>query len=1333
MERKIKYGLTHCHTENSQKDSPMRVSELVKTARAMGAPAVFLTDHGVMTGIFEFLREVQKVNCDEKDPWHGIYDMKAIPGVEAYVKDPYASGRRHLVLMAKDFTGYKAICRAVTKSNTNIHNDRPCMSTEMLEEFFGPGSAGHDRVIATSACVGGVLAQILLANSTMQSEIDKLSKKQSKYDSPEDPAYKGNMALLERYHTEVEDLIKSRDDLKKRSEIKFGRWEKVIAKMTGEEREAAEADLAEKKAARDAAAETLIAVKSQLAKTKRRETATRQICREMEKGHEKWHYYQREIDTLKAAMEDPETLYEQAKETATEYANIFGTGNFYIELQYHGIQNEAVVMPLLAKMAKELSLPVVAANDVHYARNTPECIRARALVSAMRFNKWNPEQEGDREYYVKTDDELREWLCKILDEDVADTAIRNIGVIVDACNVVFPKGTHFPKFSGGEPGETAKERLRRLTEEGIKKKYPNEEFKYRERVEYELDVIDKMQYNDYLCIVQDFLSYAKRKGVESSEGVGYVVGPGRGSAAGSLVCYLIGITSVDPMPLNLLFERFLNPDRISSPDIDVDLAYEVREETLNYVRQKYGEEAVCCITTKGTLAAKNAIKSVARVRGSELRDDKMAFYDLGNAIAKMIPAKDLKAKISTYEAEMRAAFAGNPDALGIIDDAKLVEGVTINYGMHAAGVIIADNGDVGEYIPLMWNEDKERWCSQCDMVEAEKQAGLLKFDFLGLRNLDIITEALRRIKRNTGKSIDIEQIPQESEIYREIFSAGKTDFVFQFSSDGMKNLLRKFKPENLEHLILLNAVFRPGPLQYADSICEVKAGKKKPTFICKEAKDILNVTYSYPVYQEQIMQLCNKVAGFTLGEADTVRRYMSKKNEEELAKFQPKFVTGLISKGVDKVKAEAFWKELMEFAKYGFNKSHAAVYATIAYYTAWLKYHYPVEYMTAVLNNTSIDELPAMIKECKELGVKVIAPDINRSEENFTGKAFEKEKVIQFGLGNIKSVGKGANAILADRTANGTYRSFKDLLIRVRPDKGVCEALIDAGAFDCWCDNRVAMKAVLKDWLDDVKKIREKNEAIEELRLALTVLQSEGADEAEVGKQGKKLANTIAKRDEYQFRLDCAVLPISLPEDKTDRLAKESELLGMYISGHPIDEYPDALKIRTSAIADADTDERYATFCGVIRNVTVKKRKKDGAPMAFFTIEDETGSAEGCCFTSAYEMYASVICDNAVVSVKGRLSIDENDETGKITKKITVEEMSVLQPKPKTVLIVIKNLPVWADSVFEQIVPYISEDGSKTMLYDLTLGEFRETDIRVSKDILLAEIEDAEIKEVPGI
>lgn len=1323
MERKIEHGLLHCHTENSMKDSAMSVKTLVARARQYGAPAVLLSDHGTMTGVFELFREAAKINENKDDPWYGIYDIKPIPGVEAYVQESADPTRQHLLLIAKNYAGYKAISRAVTKSNSNIRGERPCMTMAMLEEFFGPNSPGHGNVIATSACAGGVLAQILLKNGTINSEIDKLKRKQARYDDPESPSYTGNMKLLEQYHNEVEILLARRDELKKTADMKFGRWERTIAKMIGPEKEAAEADLAEKKKARDKAEEDLALVKSELAKVKRRETEVKRACHDAEKSHEKWFFYQKEIEKLSVGLRSETELYNESKSMAIKYSSVFGSGNFFVELQYHGIQDEAKAMPQLARIASELGLPVVACNDIHYADNTPECVRGRALVSAMRYNKWNPEREGDREYYIKTDAELREWLCKILDKETVERAMSGISEIVNACNVIFPTSTHFPKFVGGIEGETAKGRLRRLTEEGIAKRYPEGDFRYRERVEYELGIIDKMQYNDYLCIVQDFLDFARKEGVDNPEQVGYAVGPGRGSAAGSLVCYLIGITSVDPMPLNLLFERFLNPDRVSSPDIDVDLGYSVREKTLNYVRSKYGEEAVCCIMTKGRLTAKAALKGIARVRGSEKFDDKMAFYDLGNALAKMIPNKDTNAKLKDYETAMREAFADNQDAQEIITDAFLIEGTAINYGMHAAGVIIADNGDVGEYIPLMWNDEKTRWCTQCDMVESEEQAGLLKFDFLGLRNLDIITDTLRSIKRNTGKSIDIEKVPQESVIYREIFAAGRTDFVFQFASDGMKNLLRKFKPENLEHLILLNALFRPGPLQYADPICEVKAGKKKPSYICKEAKEVLSITYGYSVYQEQIMQFCNKVAGFSLGESDMVRRFMAKKKVEQLSKFEPKFVKGLEMRGISKEIATNFWKELMDFGKYAFNKSHSAVYATIAYYTAWLKYHYPTEYMTAVLNNSPISELPEMIKECKELGLKIVAPDINRSATTFTGR----DRIIMFGLGNIKNVGKGASEILAERDANGTYRSFKDLLIRVRPDKGVCESLIDAGAFDCWCENRVAMKMVLGNLLDDIKKINDKTAVEVSIAAELAALDPE--DKKEIAKLQKKLDSTKAKKAEYQERFDLTVLPVSFPEDMSMRLAIESELLGMYISGHPMDEYPEAQKVRTASIRDIK-EARYVTLCGVVRNLVIKKRKKDGAPMAFFTLEDETGSVEGCCFTKAYEELSGVFSENAVIAVEGRLSVEEDDETEKSTKKITIEEAHPLQPKPKKILVSVRGLPSWTEDIYPQVVPYSVEAGVHVILYDTMLGEFRETDLSVSKDILLAEIDGAELSEV---
>ncbi len=1347
MEQLIKYGLIHCHTENSMKDSVLTPKSLARRAKEMGSPAVAISDHGTLTGALEFIKAINEINNDPKEPRYGEYDLKGIIGVELYLQEDTDIRNRHMVVYAKNLAGYRAISNAVTDSNKRILNGRPCVNMDIIRKWFASGTMGHGNVITTSACAGGILARILLRNNTLLNEVNKLKRRRDKYESPESTRYVGNREKVEEYHQQVTDLIAKRDALKKLAEMRFAKWGKTVAKMTGPEKEEEEIKLKEQKEKSAAAAIELETVKSELAKAKRRETVAKQACKEAEKDHEKWSYYNGEIKTIEAAMCSDEVLYDEALEAAREFAEIFGEGNFYIELQNHGIPDEAIVMPKLVKIAKALNLPLVACNDVHYANNTPEDVRARRIISALRYNKWNEEREDDTEYYIKSDAELSSALLKILPRAAVCEAFEGIAQIVAECNLQLPKETHFPKFVGGIQGETAEMRLRRLVEEGIKTRYPGQEFMYRDRVEYELKIINKMQYTDYLCIVQDYCKYGRKLGVSCPEGVGYAIGPGRGSAAGSLVCYLIGITSVDPIPLNLLFERFLNPDRVTSPDIDVDLSDEVRGKVLEYVKSKYGEKAVCCIMTKGTLAAKAAIKAVARVRSSEKGLPDGSFLDLGDAIAKMIPNVP-GAKLTQYAAELRETFKDNNDAQEIISDALLVEGAAVNYGMHAAGVIIADNGKVSEYIPLMWNDKKEQWCTQCTMGEAEEMAGLLKFDFLGLGNLDIITQALRLIKRNTGTSIDIEKVPQEPKIYKEIFAKGKTNFVFQFESDGMKNLLRKFKPEKLEHLILLNALFRPGPLQYADPICEAKSGKSKPLYICEKARSILEPTYSYPVYQEQIMQLCNLIAGFTLGEADQVRRYMSKKKADKLAAFKPKFIAGLLNVGISddylsqfckskgimctttdekvvaqKQAAEDYWEQLMDFAKYGFNKSHAAVYATVAYYTAWLKYHYPTEYMTAILNNTEIDKLPKMVQECCDLGVKVLAPHVNKSKEGFTGK----NGIILFGLSNIKNVGGGATGILEERERNGTYRSFKDLLQRARPSKKVCEMLIDAGGFDHWCSNRVAMKTILEDLLDDVKKVQEKCDLIDKLTKEI---ERPDLKESEIEILRTKIDSAKTKRDAYQSRFDYAVIPIGMPEDIVEKLNAENNLLGMYVSGHPIDVYPDAKIGRASTIASLE-DKVNTKICGIISALNIRKRKRDGKPMAFFNLEDETGTAEVCCFTDAYEKFGSKLQENAAVIVSGKVNIEEEyDDDGIVTNtrtKLTLENIEVVKQRPQKVYIAVKGMHRWAEEVYPQVLPYVVENGAEVVLYDTALGEFRKTTLQVSLDILQADIENTDI------
>jgi len=1298
MKQKIKYGLIHCHSENSLKDSALTVTDLVKRAKELGTPAITLTDHGVLTGIYEFLR-VAKDN-----------DIKAIPGVEAYVQeDDDLTAKSHLVLLAKNYQGYQAICRAVTESNNRIKNTQPRMNMEIIQKYFGKGSKGYGNVIATSACVGGVLSSVLLENNFLNKQIDKMLEKISKYNNPNDPIYLENLKILAGYEDEIQVLQQQKKELKKLAERKFKMKERALSKFQGEKYEKMVVALDEEKAESMEAAKTLKEVESKIKKLKSHEISVKRQCNEHAKTHEHWRNCNKIISEMQSKIISKEQLLEKAKKVALWYREIF-QDDFYVELQYHGITEEAYVMPQLAHLAMELNLPIVAANDVHFAYNNQEDVRARAIMCSLRFGKWRQPRKEDYEYYIKTDEELVFWLSKILNPDIVNKAMLGIQDIVDKCHVQFPLETHFPKFKGGAGNETSVQRLRRLTEEGILAKYPNQTFPYRERIEYELEIIEKMQYTDYLCIVQDYIAFARQFAKNNPEQVGYGVGPGRGSAAGSLVCYLIGITSIDPMPLGLMFERFLNPDRVSSPDIDVDFAQYVREAALNYVKQKYGEEAVCCILTKGTLAARSAIRDVARIRGSELFDDTKHFASLGDMIARAIPAAP-NALLSDCEEELREKFKENEDAQEIISDAKLIEGTIKTYGIHAAGVIIADNGDVGEYTPLLWNNEKNQWCTQCDMSEAEAQAGLLKFDFLGLKNLDIISNTIRAIKRNYGKTIDIEKVPQESAIYREIFQQGKTNFIFQFESAGMQNMLKKFKPENLEHLILLNAVFRPGPLQYIDEICNVKAGKIQPTYICEAAREVLQLTYGYPVFQEQIMELCNKVAGFTLGEADSIRRFMSKKKADKMAEYKPKFIQGLIHSGANPDTAESFWEQLMNFASYAFNKSHAAVYATLAYYTAWLKYHYPTEYMAAVMNFATPEKLPAMAQECKDLGVKLLPPQINHSLEVFSGKNNE----ISFGLGYVKNVANSADLILKERQINGLFVSFKDFLKRTHLKINVIESLIDAGVLDDWCSNRKAMKVILPDLLKNISKISKNQEALVKCT------------------NDKRRENIQKKLDTYTEQLNQIILPISIMENKQEKLKKENELLGMYVSGHPLDEYPAANNMRSTMIADIQSNDDTVTVCGYINECKLTKRKLDGKEMAFCQLEDPTGIIKVCCFTKVYEKYKNLIQEGAVLSIKGKVQITETHESSEdqfSDKEIFAETISNVEPKKHTVLITVQGLHRWAESVYDYVKIYENDNGLPVVVHDAILGELRHTILKVVPDILTENIPNCEIREL---
>lgn len=1293
----VKYGILHCHSEHSVRDSAMSIQSLVSRAKELNAPALALTDHGILTGVIEFVKTCRK------------NDINPIVGIEAYFStDGSDNEKAHLILMAKDYAGYAAISKAVRDSYAHLLRDEfPRMTYDILEKWFGPGTEGHGRVIATSACSNGVLAAILCKNDAMDNEVEKLKRKQERY-APPDDAFLDAMKADEEAAAQIEALIAKREALKTESYSTAGLKRRLrTAKEGSEEFTKLSAEIAELEEKKERATKELDRIKAEIATRKKEKSEKAKLLKKQKESVDKWLSLQEQIDALSGNAIPESVLLEEAKASAIRFRNIFGK-DFYIELQNHDLPQEAYVMPLLAKLAEDLSIPVVAANDAHYATSSSDDVRARTLVAATRFNRViDPAEEtepGYGELYIKDDAQLREALVKILPAAICDEALLNIGKIANDCNFEFPSGSHYPVFVGGNPGESAADRLRRLATEGITVRYPDSwDNAKKERMEYELSVIDKMGFSDYLCIVQDFLAYGRSLVSIYPEKIGYTIGPGRGSAAGSLVAYLVGITDIDPMEYGLLFERFLNPERVSMPDIDSDFSPDVRGLVIDYVRQKYGENAISAIITKGTFAAKGAIRAAGRVTDVPL--------SVVDQVCGMVAMNE---SISDSK-QIEEACKTNPIISDLIADAKLIEGVTTQYGAHAAGIIIADSEDISDYVPLHYNTDKQQWVAQCDMVQAEAELGLLKFDFLGLKNLKIITDCIRQVYNNHGIKIDMSKIakPFEPEVFKKIFAAGKTNAIFQFESPGMKKTLRGFKPDCFADIILLNAAYRPGPMQYIDDLTAVKHGRKKPVYIANGLKEILAPTYGYPIYQEQVMQIFNRIAGFSLGEADIIRRAMSKKKlsvlTDEKTDYYGKFIRGLMANGASKEDAEAFWTQLLDFANYAFNKSHAACYADIAYKTAWLKLHYPAEYMSSVMRLADYDEYPALVEECKSLGVQILPPDINQSDVHFSATS---DGNIRFGLGDIKGIGNACDTVTEAR-AEGPFVSIRDIAIRVPSIKqSAYSLLIRTGAFDSFCGgNRTALLAWIDDFLDAHGKSIAKTNKLYELKNQL----SEATDkktQAKLNRSIQACEKSIAELSEIMAS------PIaSYAEKNTEQqLEDEYTLLGYYVSGSPWDKFASAAaKVKNvTPVSELDGEGNY-TLCGIIKSVRRLLRKKDSKPFASFVLFDAGGTTEITCYTQEYERLKDMIIDgNAVrVVVKARMS----DYNGESVLKLNAVSMSPLQAEEKKLVYHGSSIADWIDN-YGLLLSYRSDSGFNLYFHDALTGDLRKADFRVDERIV---------------
>jgi len=910
--------------------------------------------------------------------------------------------------------------------------------------------------------------------------------------------------------------------------------------------------------------------------------------------------------------------YEEAKKKALEYEEIFGKGDFYLEIQDHpNFEDQKKSNNGMQKIFKETGIPLVATGDIHYAK--PEDKETQDILLCIQTNR--KVQEKDRMNLMDFNLSMRP--TQEIEKSFQETpqAISNTQEIAAKCNVEIKLGeTQLPFFE--VPKEfTDTTYLRHLTKKGLKERYPKEEDitkEHLDRMEYELSIIEKMGFPSYFLIVQDFTNWAKEQGI--------IVGPGRGSAAGSFVSYLIGITNIDPIKYDLLFERFLNPERISMPDVDMDFADDRRDEVLEYVRRKYGYDHVAQIITFGTMAARAAIRDAGRALGYA--------YDYCDKTAKLIPMFSTIEQTLENVPEFKTFYNSEKEAKKLIHSAKKLEGVARHASMHACGVVITKE-PVTFYSPLQKITGKEdgvvtQYASSTKSSYVEK-IGLLKMDFLGLKNLTIIQDTLNIIKKTKGIDIDIEEIPLEDSATYQLLQEAKTTGVFQLESSGMKRYLKQLKPNNLEDVIAMVALYRPGPMDWIPDFIDRKHGRKKIEYIHPKLEEILEKTYGVAVYQEQVMQIAQSLAGFSLGGADMLRKAMGKKIPELIKKEKIKFIEGSVEKGVSKTVAEKIFSFIEPFAGYGFNRSHAACYALIGYQTAYLKAHYPSEFMASLMtaDQGNSDRIAIEVEECKLMGIDVLAPNINESFEEFTVIETDNKENIRFGLNAIKNVGYSvAKEISKERQANGHYKNLVDFLERVTGkdlNKKSIEALAKVGA------------------LDD---LGERNQIIENIDIILGFSKSV---------QKMKSSNQGSLFGGMEMETSSLTLSEIKPASKKQKLHWEKELLGLYVSDHPISDYREYFAHMSTSInsLDKNTIGRHIKIGGVITKVQkiVTKRKQN---MAFVTIEDLSGSLEILVFPHALENTGSVWKEENIILASGKIS----DKDGSF--KLLVDDAKVV-------------------------------------------------------------------------
>ena len=910
--------------------------------------------------------------------------------------------------------------------------------------------------------------------------------------------------------------------------------------------------------------------------------------------------------------------YENARNYALELADIFGPDHFYLELQDHGIRDQQIVNQGILRIHQETGLPMVCTNDAHYLRKEDAeahdvllCIQTGKTIDDENRMRYEP-----RNFYLRSEEEM----AALFPADVYEDALENTARIADMCNLEFTFGKyHLPEFQLPE-GYDSFSYLKKLCDDGYRQRYGDDD-KYRDQLKYEQDMIEKMGFTDYFLIVSDFVNYARSAGIP--------VGPGRGSAAGSMVSYCLHITDIDPMKYNLYFERFLNPERVSMPDIDMDFGDTRRDEVFEYVRQKYGDDHVAHIVTFGTMAARNAIRDVGRVMN-------IPYADV-DVIAKQVPAGPGALHITLDDAlrlskPLREQYETDPQVKKLIDTARALEGMPRHASTHAAGVVITKR-PVVDYVPLSKNDDTV--VCQYVMTTLE-ELGLLKMDFLGLRNLTVLDDAVKMVQERQP-DFQLSDIPEDDPETYEMLSAGKTSGVFQMESAGMTGVCVGLRPQSIEDLTAIVALYRPGPMESIPRFIACKHDPSRVTYKHPSLEPILSVTYGCIVYQEQVMQIFQQLAGYSLGQADMVRRAMSKKKRKEIERERTSFIhgdpdrgiAGCVANGIPEATAEAIYQEIDAFAEYAFNKAHAVSYAVVAYQTAWFKCHHTREYMAALLTSVldNSDKVAGYISECRDCGIALLPPDINRSADRFT----VEEGGIRFGLVAIKNIGRGfIQAVMRDRAEKGPFTSLYDFCDRMADsdiNKRAVENLIRSGAFDSLGARRSQLIQVYESVMDAVADSHRQN-----LEGQMDFFSMAAGPDSKAAVKEIPLPNI----DEYT------------PEQL---MLMEKETTGLYLSGHPMDQYRDAVRrlgapTIGSILADFAqeggptrfADDQRVTICGIVTSSKTKTTKNNSL-MAYVTVEDDTASMELLCFARVLESCGAYLKENQAVVVKGRLSV----------------------------------------------------------------------------------------------